>query len=184
VIGSDETPQPTVYLEPTGEGQISFPYDAPSGYQAFTQVIDGVASGSFGLYMVNGNQLLDNFTAAIADIAAGESGTSTVSLRGDWPYWYGNRVEIVADGEVLASMDSNTGVTWSLDVENVPAGEHMWEVRLVSEGEIIMVREISVITTSLDTPLVHPAALTAATAVTFTVVGLVIVRRRQFTLAR
>ena len=180
VIGSDKTPQPTTYQDPSGEGRIWYEYDAPSGYHAFTQVIDGVASGSFGLYMDTGDDLLDNFTVSVADISSGAGGVSAVSLQGDLPYWYANRIEIIADGEVIASVEPETGEeTWALDVTDVPAGEHTWEVRLVSEGEIIMVRTVSVITPALASPLVHPAALAAAGLAAFAAAGVVLVRRRR-----
>ena len=181
VIGPDKTPQPAVDILPSGRGSIWYDYDAPTGYHAFTQVVDGVASGSFGLYMTRGTELLDNFTVSVADIASGSDGVSTVSLQGDLPFWRAVRIEVVADGEVISAgdVDPEDEMTWALDVTDVPAGEHTWEVRLVSEGEIIMVRTVSVITPALETPIVHPAALTATGLAVLAIAGIAFVRRRR-----
>lgn len=160
VIGPDKTPQPEVFIDPTGKGDIWYNYDAPVGYQAFTQSVDGIASGSFGLFMDIGEDLLDNFTASIVGVSSADDGLSTVNLHGDLPYWYGNRIEVVSDGAVIAAQDF-ADTLWALDVPNVSPGEHNWEVRLVYEGQIIMVRDVTVIAGDLSAPLVSPIGLAA-----------------------
>lgn len=76
--------------------------------------------------MTNGSTLFDDFTASVVEISSGGDGVSTVRLSGDLPYWHENGIEVVEDGQVIATTDQQPDLekVWALDVSNVPAGEH------------------------------------------------------------